>query len=100
MSTPIDLGQPAPEPFSQYVQFNWGNISRDERGWYILADASRTLKMLRHDGWNAKLIDSQLQEDDTVRVYLEVEGADDAMPCLASTQPSGNSGQFPTIKPH
>jgi hypothetical protein len=50
MSTPIDLGQPAPEPFSQYVHFNWGNISRDERGWYILADASRTLKMLRHDG--------------------------------------------------
>jgi len=74
MSTPIDLGQP--EPFSQYVHSNWGNISRDERGWYILADATRTLKMLREDGWIAKLLDSQLQPDDTVRVYLEVEKAD------------------------
>ena len=78
MSQPIDLGQP--EPFSQYVHLNWGNISRDERGWYLLADASRTLKMLRHDGWHAKLVGSQPQADDTVRVYLDVEGADDAMP--------------------
>jgi hypothetical protein len=43
---------------------------------------------------NAKLIDSQLQEGDTVRVYLEVEGADDAMPGHTDPQPSGNSGQF------
>ena len=88
------MSQPIDEPFSQYVQLSWRNISRDERGWYMLADATRTLKMLREDGWIAKVIDSQAQADDTVRVYIEVAGADDAMPGHTDPQPSGNSGQF------
>jgi hypothetical protein len=82
------IKRPAPEPFSQYVYFNWRNISRDNRGWFIRQDAAWTIKMLREDGWIAKVIDSQAQADDSIWVYIEVEGADDAMPGPAPQSPN------------